>query len=121
LASRISLGRELDVISDAVDAARLLADEITTEQFSREQDFNRAPRLIKSVLSLAVARMELLQRAIGGSVDPRWLATSYNRPLPASDDREQQDVILDAWSPEHRAEMAKVELRRFKKTKGSRK
>jgi len=114
----ISIGLELATISDGIDAARLLANELRTEQFGYEEDFRRAPRLIEAVLALAVARLDLLQRAIGGSVDPHWLATAYNQPLPPIDDAEQQDVILDAWSPEHRAEMAKAELRRWNKSKG---
>jgi len=121
VANGISIGLELEVLSDAIDAARLPADEITTEHFGREQDFRRAPKLIEAVLALAVARLDLLQRAIGGGVDPRCLATAYNQPLPLSDDPEQQDLILDSWSQGHRADIAKAELRRVKRAKGGQK
>lgn len=120
MARGISLALELSTIGEAIDAARLLADEMSTEQFGHEEDFRRAPRLIEGVLALAVARVDLLQRAIRGGLDPRQLTTAYNRPWPPSDDPEQQDVVLESWSPERRAQMAKAELRRARKAKGSR-
>lgn len=113
----VSLGLELVELEHVVDAARLLAAELATEQFGHLEDHRRAPRLIEAVLGLATARLELLQRAIGGQLDPRWLAAASNVPLPAVDDAEQQDLVLEPWSPGRRIKMAELDLERARKVK----
>jgi hypothetical protein len=68
---RLYLRRELHMIHGAVEAARILAEAVATDQLGPELDHRRAPRAITSMLSLVGGRLQVLRRAAQrGGRDP---------------------------------------------------
>jgi hypothetical protein len=77
--TKVSLSHELDELTDAIDAARMLADYLHQERMDTPEDATRAPRMIAAVLNIVLARMRLLTRAVQGAVDSGILAAGFNR------------------------------------------
>ena len=67
---RLYLRRELREIYGAVEAARILAEAVATDQLGPELDHRRAPRALTSMLSLVGERLQVLRRAAGRRDDP---------------------------------------------------
>lgn len=51
------LRRELEVISGAVEAARILGEALATDQLGPDRDHRRAPRALTSLLTLVERRL----------------------------------------------------------------
>src|SRR5690606_17407505 len=68
---RLYLRRELHVIRGAVEAARILAEAVATDQLGPARDHHRAPRALTSLLSLVEARLRGLHRAARRGGAPR--------------------------------------------------
>ncbi len=75
---RISLAWELEELEQALEAARMLCDASSQEQYGTEHDARIAPRVTSAVLTLIGQRLQLLIRAVHGHVAGEVLAGGHN-------------------------------------------
>ena len=61
----------------------------------------KAPRMIAGTLNLVVARLQLLNLAVRGAVDPGVLSTPFNKPLRIQP--EGEDLVLVGWDSKRKA------------------
>lgn len=81
---RWALSYELSEIADAIDAARMLGEAVSTNQLGSDYDQRHAPRALTAVLSLAWARVRDLNRVVRGDLDPGHLHAYFNSVDTAS-------------------------------------
>ncbi|MGE5785853.1 MAG: hypothetical protein ACM3ZE_14745, partial [Myxococcales bacterium] len=73
----ISLVWELEELEQAVDAARVLCDASSQNQYATEYDARIAPRVTSAVLTLVGQRLGLLRRVIhSGAPVKHWPAAT---------------------------------------------
>lgn len=75
---RVAMSYELLEIADAIEAARMLGDAISTTQLGSEHDQRNAPRALTAVLNIVGARLKDVTRVLRGDVDPATIHTHYN-------------------------------------------
>ena len=95
---KVSVLWELDEVRAAIDAARLLADQLRHEGFPDDDAAKLAPRAIAAVLNLASARLTQLGAVLRGDLGASWIRAAHNaveRDAVAVDP-ESRDVFLDA-------------------------
>ena len=74
----ISLVWELEELEQAVDAARVLCDASSQDQYATEHDARVAPRVTSAVLTLVGQRLRLIRRVIHGHAPIEALAGGHN-------------------------------------------
>lgn len=89
----ISLADELEGLADALEAAQLLAELMATNGLPDDDANSRAPKLLESVLSLAVGRVQLLRKVVAGTADVRLLLSRKNRAV-ARHRGDDPDVLI---------------------------
>lgn len=107
---KISVSDELATVRLGLDGVRLLAFAYLEEQVGSDQDVRQAPRVISALACLLSARLESVQRALAGHVDPRTILTPDN-DVTCVDESECADTILREWSDREIADHAAEELR----------
>lgn len=113
--SRVSLRDELANLARALEALRLLVDELRHDQLATERDRERVPHVVSAVVGLAIARLRLLQHVIGGSLNPQLLAEEFNEAVARSE-VEGEDLIVQEWDAGRRLEAASAELSRARRS-----
>lgn len=103
----VSLHSELFTLLSAIEGARILADELITEQFGAEHDLHQAPHAIAAILSLVQVRGTDLGRVIRREEDPWRFRAAHN----ATSTTLPEDVTFPSWTPEQRREKAERDLR----------
>ena len=96
----ISLSWELNCLRDAIEAARILAEELHTDHFINTHAERMAPLGIEAVLSLVELRLDDLMRVLRGELDPIHLFAHHNNK-PRLEDREGAEkdpyVFFEEW------------------------
>lgn len=105
---RVSLHAEMSLLFAAIEGARILADEITTNQFSTEHDERMAPEAIAAILSLVKIRGADLGRVLRREKDPTGILAAHN----ATTTTLPEDITFPGWTPSQRREHALRDLRR---------
>ena len=87
----ISLSYEIQDLTSVLEGARVLAEAVRTDQLATEHDTELAPTSVISILTLAIARLQLLDAVVRGQMTAARLWTAHNdtRPTPLpGDDRD---------------------------------
>ena len=106
----VSLSNELDLLMGTIRGARILTEKWNEAPFGIGVD-PELPRAISATLAILMARVDLLDRAARGTIDPRLVW----RPENAAIEDEGAEVQLPAWSDEQAAREAKREWRRCRR------
>ena len=98
---KISLSSELHLLSRAIDGTRLMTEKWKELHFT-EAELPRLAHALHATLVLVRERLVLLDRGIRDTLNPRHLVCEENEAddLP----RDDEDVVLRAWSPKKEAE-----------------
>ena len=112
----ISLLLELGETADALNAARMIAEEMSINHLASEQDPFSALRGIVATLNMSIARLGLLRQAVAGNVNPQLMLTTWNRGSDV-EDAGSRDISIPTWSDEQRAEKAKEEIQAMRRRK----
>lgn len=105
---RLSVSNELHILISAIEGVRYLADRLSRDGFDDPENLT-IPESIASNLSLLTERLRLFERVVRGVVDPRLLLCEGNEAFAPLDDDDEEDIVLEQWSPrrasrKHRAE-----------------
>jgi hypothetical protein len=108
----VSLSDELNLILEALEGVQLLA-KLQAEHHFVGKERQRATRATAASLILLRERLQLLDRAVGGFVDPRELLMPENRAVGAD---EEGDLRLPTWGTKrtmahHKRELERAERR----------
>jgi len=109
-ARAISLSREVDLIRSAVQAVRLLVEqlrEFPTSDLGLPRDL---PGALRAALVLIDARLHALDRVVRGHLDPEVLWTKESA-ANGEPDAEETDVAI-GWSQKDRIDHHRRELQR---------
>lgn len=87
----IILADELEGHADTLEAAQLLAELLATHALP--DDDAASPKMLESVLSLAVGRVQLLRKVVAGAADVRLLLSRRNHSL-ARHPGDDPDILL---------------------------
>jgi hypothetical protein len=90
----LSLVWELEELEQAVDAARVLCDASSQDQYATEHDARIAPRVTSAVLTLVGQRLGLICRVIRGYVPIEALAGGHNVVEGKQRHADGRDVLL---------------------------
>ena len=85
---------ELEELEQAVEAARMLCDASSQNQYATQHDARTAPRLTSAVLTLVGQRLRLMRRAIHGYVPLDALVGEHNTVVGKHDHVDGRDVLL---------------------------
>lgn len=91
----ISLADELEGLAETLEAAQLIAELLATHAMPDDAAVSRAPKMLESVLSMAVGRVRLLRKVVAGAADVRLLLCRRNHAL-ARHPGDDPDVVLSA-------------------------
>ena len=89
----ISLAAELAGLEETLESAQLIAELLVTHGLPDDDSVNRAPKMLESVLALAVGRVRLLRKVVIGAADPALIEHRNNRALPHHEG-DDPDVVL---------------------------
>jgi hypothetical protein len=95
MAKSISLSCELGELAHVLEGGRLLCEGVTKGTL----EDGRAEQVcctLSATLTMAIARIRDLSRAVRGEIDPARLWAEHNCPTLGAAD---QDVVLAAWPP----------------------
>lgn len=104
---RVSLHSELFTLLSAIEGARILADELTTDQFPTEHDGRMASHAIAAILALVQVRGADLGRVIRQEDDPWRFRAAHNQTATSA----REDVTFRYWTSAQRREKAERDLR----------
>ena len=98
---RMSLSWELGELKSAIEAARILIEELDSEQLANKHSEKVAPQAATAVLTLVGGRLEDLCRVLAGELDPSQMFGQHNdKPRIVDDDAKDPDLYLNAWESE---------------------
>lgn len=105
----VDLGLELGQIGSAIQAARILTEQLAFDGILSLEDKKIVPSTISATLSLVTCRIQILIQAVEGSIDPKMLWCSRNCAAP---DSNGDSTLLTEWSLAKRLAHAETELGR---------
>jgi hypothetical protein len=88
----VSLRAELEVVREAIDGARLLADMVRHLHVENDHDKHAAQHAQAAILTLACRRLLLVDEVLSGDVDVTRLVAPHNAVVGNSDD----DMVIQA-------------------------
>ncbi len=91
--TKVSLAAELAAIADTLESAQLIAELLVNSGLPDDDTVKRAPRMLESVLALAVGRVRLLRKVVIGAADAGLLEHRNNQALPRGEG-DDPDVVL---------------------------
>lgn len=114
---KMSLSRELYTLMNAIEAGRILSDQLGTQQYATPYDEHRAPHAAAAILVLVGERIRNLRRAIQDDIDPRILVGNHNvepddDDIDSDHEENNSDVYLTERSAEQRKKHHAAELGR---------
>ncbi len=109
----VSLSRALDLVREAVDGVRLLADQLVDLPLAEGEGPSALPCAIEGALALIDRYLDGVYAAVRGEVDPAGI---WDPRIDAGETYDDEpDVVLHAWSVKDTIANAKRELRRARR------
>lgn len=110
---KVDLGGEIGEVRCAIEGVRVMADTVAFGSAPDPETASLMPRRISALLTMSIARLRQVERALNGTGDPAELHARHNRVVGP------EGVHLRGWSPDQREKEAQRLLRELAVERGT--